>query len=637
MRFLSGAFVLVVGLLVAVVPPARSALHIVDDDGTANITAAGNPDCSAGTAPSTISDGLANTTSSDTVFVCPGRYVENARVDTPGIHLQSTGDSSNTVVFAADPTRETLFVTGDDVRVEGFRFRNGFNGLVYATATGGVAARNRADSNVRDGFLVILGARGQRLVDNQADSNGRAGLSVTNADSVTLQDNLADTNVAGIVLEDANDNLVRNNSTPRNVASGVRVRNGSQGNRIVNNRAVGNLLGFAMNNDADSNMVENNTANGNGVAGVVVNGSTSSSQNNRIENNLVRSNGFGVVLEIQADANRVIGNQVDSNGTGVRLDRVDDNAVLNNTVNANLAAGVTLRGSSTGNAVSSNTVESNRFLGLLVRGSDDNTLSGNSLDNHDTAHVFLRGSSQNTVRGNTIRNSIQSAHGIVLASGSNSNTVNRNSVLRSDTGLVLDASNGNTAEENDFDTNVIGVAFRNADNNRLEANRIRGNDTGIRVTGTFADSEPSNVIRFSTISGNGPGVANHTVRILDARRNFWGAASGPSGGNTDPFTGALATGAGDTIVAPGTAPDTNVAFDPFFTSATLAGGGASGSTGQCLVERAGLSGVPRRTLRNLRDRWLKSPVGRWMTDVYYRMSSVVVPQSKTPSNGDAVD
>lgn len=60
------------------------------------------------------------------------------------------------------------------------------------------------------------------------------------------------------------------------------------------------------------------------------------------------------------------------------------------------------------------------------------------------------------------------------------------------------------------------------------------------------------------------GIQHLSTGVVDARNNYWGAEDGPSGGDTDPETGATADGSGEVLDG-----DDNVRFDPFLSEAVV--------------------------------------------------------------------
>ena len=89
----------------------------------------------------------------------------------------------------------------------------------------------------------------------------------------------------------------------------------------------------------------------------------------------------------------------------------------------------------------------------------------------------------------------------------------------------------------------------------IEGNHISGFENGLGAYDLAAATYgnlPEGIsvqVHSNQIAGNfGYGVRNDgTSAILDAMDNDWGAASGPSGGVTDPISGAVANGTGDRV------------------------------------------------------------------------------------------
>ncbi|GAB6860859.1 SipW-dependent-type signal peptide-containing protein [Haloplanus litoreus] len=104
------------------------------------------------------------------------------------------------------------------------------------------------------------------------------------------------------------------------------------------------------------------------------------------------------------------------------------------------------------------------------------------------------------------------------------------------------------------ETNVAtGVIGYNAADVTLSENRLSANELGFATLGTDAVAR-----RNDFVDSTRAGVANYGGGTVDARRNWWGAASGPSGSFTDPETGATPSGSGDAVV--------DARWDPFLTS-----------------------------------------------------------------------
>ena len=142
-----------------------------------------------------------------------------------------------------------------------------------------------------------------------------------------------------------------------------------------------------------------------------------------------------------------------------------------------------------------------------------------------------------------------------------------------DVGFTIDADGGDSAislsianeSEVSISHNVLagavdGITTRSGllDNSTvtIEDNKIYENDYGIYLESVAGDSTV--LINSNRLAGNndyGLYVENSAV-IVDATYNWWGDASGPSGGVTDPVTGKIADGTGDAV-------SEHVHFDPW--------------------------------------------------------------------------
>jgi len=141
----------------------------------------------------------------------------------------------------------------------------------------------------------------------------------------------------------------------------------------------------------------------------------------------------------------------------------------------------------------------------------------------------------NTLTGNTGT----TADGIYIANAKA--TITDNTVSGWQHGIFLDGSvgAGSTITGNTITNNAL-------------------TDSGIHIDETV---DATNVdVHLNNILGNeGYGVYNGSTNTLDARYNWWGYASGPSGGASDPMTQTVAEGDGDTV-------SENVHFDPWLKS-----------------------------------------------------------------------
>ncbi|MFC5972025.1 right-handed parallel beta-helix repeat-containing protein [Halomarina salina] len=126
--------------------------------------------------------------------------------------------------------------------------------------------------------------------------------------------------------------------------------------------------------------------------------------------------------------------------------------------------------------------------------------------------------------------------------------------------IVLEQS---TVSNNDGDGIVTDSSSLTVDRSAVENN---GNN-GISVS-----MPESTTIQYTIIAGNGNGVSAERGQV-DARENWWGADSGPSGNVEDPATGRLADGSGDSVSEGSESGVSNVRFDPYYVTDPRTGDG----------------------------------------------------------------
>jgi hypothetical protein len=146
------------------------------------------------------------------------------------------------------------------------------------------------------------------------------------------------------------------------------------------------------------------------------------------------------------------------------------------------------------------------------------------------------------------------------ASGNNI-LIQYNSFHDSGTGISCDGS-GVTIINNDFSKNQVGLSSTKAV--LVGSNNFVNNELGVEKS-----------------------IYGAIDVVIDATLNWWGDNSGPSGGETDPVTGKVASGTGDKVSA-------NVCFDPWTTRgappAPPAGGGDGGGGGLVIAGITTLGG-----------------------------------------------
>ena len=183
------------------------------------------------------------------------------------------------------------------------------------------------------------------------------------------------------------------------------------------------------------------------------------------------------------------------------------------------------------------------------------TIWGNTLRNITTCGLLIAFADGATVSGNVIENSGTSIYGIpmpgILASGKD--IIIENNMLDSNYGgIAVWVTVGATVRYNAVtNCTASGIATANSENVKIEFNQITNDNVGINQCNWISGAAPSknNVAHYNNIVGNEEyGVLNEAEEILNARFNWWGNPSGPSG---------VGPGTGDNV-------SDNVDYKPWF-------------------------------------------------------------------------
>lgn len=274
-----------------------------------------------------------------------------------------------------------------------------------------------------------------------------------------------------------------------------------------------------------------------------------------IENNtLTNAGGYGVSI-FNSPGAHVANNQYSDNMLGARFFTSPRSVFRHNTVTGSGFLGFELVRSDSMTVID-NIITDSFNDGGRVENSFMVAFDSNTVANNGRHGVFFESSDSLFIRGNVVTDNTNS--GLESHFG-----------FRSSDGATI---TGNTVTENgsygiNFPVNGIYVANNNIRNNEngilvanpalVEDNRIVGNsENGLVVN---VDATDVLVVNNSIRRNGAAGLAYNRTQPLMAVNNWWGNASGPSGGAEDPETGATAGGGGDAV-------SSNVRFDPWLTT-----------------------------------------------------------------------
>ena len=312
LRNINHSFILLaIGCLFISGIPCQAADIFVDDD-TCPYTGSGsssNPYCS-------ISTGISNASSGDTVLVYPGTYAERIYMKT-GVTLRN----ATTTRPVIRPSRKTL------VKISG------------------------ADDCTLDGFILDASAGGRftnvaiiRIYDSSYN------VTISNCEIKGAATPGASSFKTGIRISGRVDLNILNNSIYNTDYGGITTRSGDS---IYNSTVT----------------IKGNTIEGNGRAGINLNGRVGYSNQVFIggsglnDGNLINNNGTSS----------------SDKGSGIRLRNIDQVSIVNNTIQNNRRAGILLIDSdSVSPHISGNTILDNTESGINIGGSSALTIGGNN-------------------------------------------------------------------------------------------------------------------------------------------------------------------------------------------------------------------------------------------------------------------
>ncbi|MGQ0777342.1 MAG: right-handed parallel beta-helix repeat-containing protein [Pseudonocardiales bacterium] len=297
--------------------------------------------------------------------------------------------------------------------------------------------------------------------------------------------------LAGVQLNNADTNQIRNNTIRTQAREGVFLGGGSDGNAVLSNQITGN-----------------------GGEGIQVEGSA----NNRIEFNTVANGGDRGVVFSGSSSNHVLSNTVTNNSDGgvVLLLASNGNTLRGNTVTRSQDASFVISGSNA-NLVESNTVTDNGDAGISVLEADNTRILTNTAHRNSDSGIAVQDALNTEIRGNDVR---FNPGGIDLSFTIGGEVANNVATDVTGNGMRL--------------TDVLGAKVLN---NTVSSNQADGiylvsaaaTGAGVLLRGNTASSNLANGIQVAS--------GGHTVTANRTNNNAaWGILAAPGtidgGGNT---------------------------------------------------------------------------------------------------------
>jgi nitrous oxidase accessory protein len=162
----------------------------------------------------------------DTIFIGPGIYVENLKIEKQVRVWSDSRNTENTIIRAADPAISTVEISGNRVSFSGF----------------GIEGSEKAE-------ILLTGAK-NCFINNNRVQGAEYGVFLNDSQNNTISDNIITLNEKGIRLESSDSNTIQDNIIAYNYGFGISLEE-SKRNFIYNNyfKNAGNVEEKAVNAD----------------------------------------------------------------------------------------------------------------------------------------------------------------------------------------------------------------------------------------------------------------------------------------------------------------------------------------------------------------------------------------------------
>jgi hypothetical protein len=342
--------------------------------------------------------------------------------------LQGMGDSTELKLTEVTGKSYTIIdVSKSNCKIAGIKLSSSVN-----PENGGYGIYITGDGNTVTGNNIMNGSTSGSTygVYILGKNNSVTGNNIANSSST------ASSTGVHITVNNATNNLVEGNTIANKGtggSTGVRIEQGSSGNRVMNN-TINNSGG-----GSTGVLIQGINGDSNGIGGLVSEKNVVSG--NTIMNSATDSSGSSTGIQITANANNnaVLGNNIANTAKNISYG-VDINT-SNNIVTGNRIANTKVSGTN------------NNCIGIYIT-KDNNVVSGNIITNSNATSTDCIGISitenNNTITSNNIMNSCSgTSYGVKIFS-SNNNTVTGNNIMNSSSGnysygIYIDANSASTS------------------------------------------------------------------------------------------------------------------------------------------------------------------------------------------------
>jgi parallel beta-helix repeat protein len=196
----------------------------------------------------------------DEIIVKPGIYTENIEITKSLSVLSESGSPSDTIIRAADNSKDVVGIWANDVTIKGFSITGSESASgVHLIGVTGCLIEHNILSNNSCGIDLYMFSSGNMLKDNDILYSS-TGISLSDSLNNTLENNSLLYCNDGISLFDSPNNTLKNNTVSEN-EEGISLTGESNGNILIGNTLKFNKQAGLHIYETSSNMIYNNYLN----------------------------------------------------------------------------------------------------------------------------------------------------------------------------------------------------------------------------------------------------------------------------------------------------------------------------------------------------------------------------------------
>jgi len=193
----------------------------------------------------------------DEIIVKPGIYEENIEINKALTILSESGNSSDTIIQAADSSKDVFGIWANEVNIKGFSIRGSDSAAgIHFIGVTDCRIEHNILSNNGCGIDLYMFSSGNTLIDNEV-SDSLTGISFGDSQKNILRNNSISYCSSGISLFDSPDNTLENNTVSEN-DGGISLTGESNGNILVRNIIKSNTKVGLNIYETSSNLIYNN-------------------------------------------------------------------------------------------------------------------------------------------------------------------------------------------------------------------------------------------------------------------------------------------------------------------------------------------------------------------------------------------